>query len=315
MTQRLSLDEITKVAKWWKNSGGYPKVEVAALEPTLWRDKEYNISDVVKQLKDLEFTVSITTNGSLLSKYSEALKQAGLDLLRVSWHSLDDETFRKITGGGSLKNVKSGIISAINSGLNIKINRVLLKGYTNDVRAQADFINQYKIKLKLLDLYWTPSSASFYEKYYISPQEVISECLDNYKIDLIKNIESNGRKRVTYKTSNGGIIEYKIKESANKDHQLCNNCNFKEDCLEGYGDYFRVYPDATASLCYLRKDLTTRNYESIFINKKMPLRFVLEGRCNFNCGFPESETSWCLKQGRDFKFPSRHGAFKIEYKK
>ncbi len=315
MTKRLTLDEIIKVATWWKDSGGSCKVEVAALEPTLWKDNEHNISDVVKQLKDLDFTVSITTNGALLSKHSESLKKAGLDLLRISWHSLNDDTFKKITGGGILKNVRHGIISSIDCGLNVKINRVLLKNYTDDIVEQVKFIDDYKIKLKLLDLYWTPSSASFYEKYYISPQEVISENLQKVKLDLVKDIEHNGRKRVTYRTNNGGIVEYKIKESAEKNHEYCNNCTFKDDCLEGYGDYFRVFPDSTASLCYLRKDLATRDYKSIFRGNKTPLRFVLEGRCNFNCGFPDSTVSWCLKQSRDFKFPSRDGVIKFEHKR
>ena len=313
MTIRLPFNEIIRLATWWKDSGGSSKVEIAALEPTLWRDCEHDISDVVKQLKDLKFIVSITTNGSLLSKYSEPLKKSGLDLLRISWHSLEEETFRRITGGGNLRNVREGIISSINHGLNVKINRVLLKNHTHDILEQVKFVDKYKIKLKLLDLYWTPSSASFYEKYYISPQDVISEELTGLELSLVESLEKNGRKRVTYKTKSGGIIEYKLKESAEKNHKHCNNCSFKNDCLEGYGDYFRIFPDSTASLCYLRKDLATKNYESIFKKDNTPLRFVLEGRCNFNCGFPDSTISWCLKQGHGFKFPSRDGVIKIDH--
>jgi cyclic pyranopterin phosphate synthase len=314
MIQRTPLSEIIKIATWWRESGGSSKVEVAALEPMLWRDNAHNVCDVVKELKELGFIVSMTTNGTLLSKYSEPLKKSGLDLLRVSWHSLDDETFKKITGGGILNNVKKGIISAIENEIDVKINRVLLKGHTDDLCDQIEFINLYKVTLKILDLYWTQSSADLYQKYYISPQDALFKCLS--KLDLIyMNSENNaGRSRIKYKTKHGGIVEYKIKESAEKTHKYCMDCSFKNECLEGYGDYFRVFPDTTASLCYLRKDLATKDHDSIF-KENIPLRFVLEGRCNFNCGFPDSEVSWCLKQGRGFKFPNRFGVVRIEHKR
>lgn len=311
MIERISFEDILKIADWWKESGGSSKVEIAALEPTLWKDGDRDICDIVKYLKENGFIVSITTNGSTLSKYSKSLKEAGVDLLRISWHSLDDDVFKDITGGGNQEIVVRGLLKSIELGINVKINRVLLRGYTKDIRDKVGLIDKYKLKIKLLDLYWTPSSNDFYEKYYISPQEVILNELDGFYLEKVDNIEASGRSRVSYRTKNGGVVEYKVKESAEKNHEYCKECKFKDECLEGYGDYFRVFPDSSASLCYLRKDLATYDYSSIF-KEETPLRFVLEGRCNFNCGFPGSKTSWCLKQGRGFSFPSRKEVIKIE---
>lgn len=291
------------------------KVEIAALEPMLWKEEGHTVCNVVEKLKNMGFFVSMTTNGSLLSRYSTDLQSAGLDLLRVSWHSLDEDVFRRITGGGKLDVVRQGILDAIESGINVKINRVLLRGFTDDLGKQVEFVDRHRMTLKVLDLYWTPSSAKQYDQYYVSPQEVLAPFLQDSTLKAVEDQNGFGRQRKKYATANGGMIEYKIKETAEKSAELCCKCSFKDECIEGYGDYFRVFPGSTASLCYLRQDLATKDYDSIFGEGKMPLRFVLEGRCNFNCGFPNEEVSWCLKQGRGFKFPDRSGVIKIEHQR
>ena len=315
MFDRISFDQIKNIASWWKTAGGASKIEIAALEPLLWKDGKHSISDVVSMLKDMDFFVTMTTNGSTLTKHANSLKRSGLDLLRISWHSLDADVFRKITGGGKLTSVYNGIIAAIDCNLPLKINRVLLKGYINDLGEHIKFIDCHKLTLKILDLYWTPSSADLYNKYYISPMDALNDLIEEHQlIEITSNTQNNttGRHRKIYRTPNGGAVEFKIKETAQKTATPCQKCSFINECLEGYGDYFRVFPNGDASLCYLRTDLSTKNYDSIFSNGIMPLRLVLEGRCNFNCGFPTEQSSWCLKQGRGFIFPNRSGVIEIE---
>ena len=147
MLDRISFDQIKSIASWWKTAGGSSKIEIAALEPLLWKDGKHSISDVVSMLKDMDFFVTMTTNGATLTKHANSLKRSGLDLLRISWHSLDADVFRKITGGGKLTSVYNGIIAAIDCNLPLKINRVLLRGYTNDLGEHIKFINYYKLTL------------------------------------------------------------------------------------------------------------------------------------------------------------------------
>ncbi|ELV08572.1 radical SAM protein [Wohlfahrtiimonas chitiniclastica] len=319
--QYLSMKYISELAHLWLKMGGSKKVDIAALEPMLWKDEEYNIIDVVAIFKDLGFHVSMTSNGAYLARFAQNLYSAGLDLLRISWHSMSDTNYKYITGGGKLSKLLVGLEEANKSGLNISINRVLMKGYTSDLYDQIKFIDQYKMRLKLLDLYWTPDSAQDYNRYYISPQDALSEfihsgCIVPFSDDSHKH----GRSRVKFQTVSGGVVEYKLQETVNRNSTVCQECNEKNNCLEGFGDYLRVFPDASVSLCYLRKDLSisildeknkiyfprffTNGYLSEFIHD-IPLRLVLEGRCNFNCGFPDSKKSWCLKQGRGYFFPER----------
>jgi molybdenum cofactor biosynthesis enzyme MoaA len=318
---RLSYKQIISVAEEWLSLGGQAKVEVAALEPLLWAEDKLRISDVVNALKNIGYVVSITTNGSLLENHAESLKKANLDLVRLSWHSINAVDYKEITGGGSLHCFMTGLEKAIEVGLNISINRVLLAGFTQDITEQVRFIDNHKIRLKLLDLYWTPSNAVFFDKYYLNPKDVIDALeLEKNFLQPVDFANQGTRSRVQFKTPNGGKIEYKLSSTAKKKHSVCYGCDKKDFCLEGYADYFRVFPEGTGSLCYLRKELAVHifddnkanlikfaeycNSEELVI-KQIPLRLVLEGRCNFNCGFPKSNDSWCLKYDLGYKFPIR----------
>lgn len=317
--QYLSFEKINNLACWWLENSKSRNIEIAALEPLIWKSSDHNIIDVVRVFKEKGFYVSMTSNGAYLKKYALLLKDAGLDLLRVSWHSMDEEIYKNVTGGGKLHKLLDGLSEASSCNLNISINRVLMKGYTDDLAQQIEYVDKYKLRLKLLDLYWTEDSAIDYLHYYISPQDVLNKYISDRKIFLLedKNFK-HGRERIRYSTKNGGVIEYKLQSTVNRP-PICESCFQKENCLEGFGDYLRIFPNGEASLCYLRNDLGTTFFkgdhisiESDFMNSTLaehintiPLRIVLEGRCNFNCGFPKSTSSWCLKQGRGFIFPTR----------
>lgn len=104
---------------------GIKSVKLTGGEPTLRRD----LIEIVKALKDVGVKeVSMTTNGVLLSKLAFKLKEAGLDRVNVSLHSLDKGLFKEITGVDMLDLVIKGIKEAIRAGLRpIKINFVVTK--------------------------------------------------------------------------------------------------------------------------------------------------------------------------------------------
>lgn len=79
----------------------------------------------IEGLKD----IGLTTNGVMLKKFAEKLKQAGLKRVNVSLDSLNDELFGKINGRNiGTKPVLEGIEAAKQAGLGVKINMVVKKG-------------------------------------------------------------------------------------------------------------------------------------------------------------------------------------------
>ena len=71
-----------------------------------------NLPDLVGELTTLEGVedVALTTNGMLLAQHAAELKANGLQRVTVSLDSLDDEVFRKMSGGfGGSDEVLEGI--------------------------------------------------------------------------------------------------------------------------------------------------------------------------------------------------------------
>jgi len=77
--------------------------------------------------------ISLTSNGTLLSKYAVELKEAGLKRVNVSLDTLKKDKFKHITGMDGLGEVLSGIEAAREAGLcPVKINTVVLRGINDD---------------------------------------------------------------------------------------------------------------------------------------------------------------------------------------
>jgi len=112
-------------------SMGINKVRLTGGEPLLRPD----LSKLVWMLSQIEGIddISLTTNGTLLSKCAVELKQAGLKRVNVSLDTLKADRFKRITGVAQLGEVLSGIKSAHGAGLRpVKINTVVLRGINDD---------------------------------------------------------------------------------------------------------------------------------------------------------------------------------------
>jgi cyclic pyranopterin phosphate synthase len=76
--------------------------------------------------------LTLTTNGSLLSKYADELVDCGVKRINVSLDTLDPAKFRTITRWGDINKVLAGIDAAQAAGLAVKINAVALKNMNED---------------------------------------------------------------------------------------------------------------------------------------------------------------------------------------
>ncbi len=77
--------------------------------------------------------LSMTTNGTLLARYADALAQAGLRRVNISLDTLDPKRFRQTTRLGTLAEVLAGRKAALRAGLRpVKINTVVIRGLNDD---------------------------------------------------------------------------------------------------------------------------------------------------------------------------------------
>jgi cyclic pyranopterin phosphate synthase len=215
----MSCVDVLAVAGLWKQAGGRSEVELGALEPTLWRDGSLDIVDLTRALVETGVNVTMTTNGSTLWKHAAALKKAGLSLLRISWHTTEPETFREISGFGDYDTFKQGICAAAEAGLRMSFNRVLLKGHTDDLPNQLDLIQRFNLRLKLLDLLWTPALATVYQGLYQDWRPIIRRHVLP-RTALIERVSGVGGRQPIIRANpfNGRVVEvgfkHRVEEAA-----------------------------------------------------------------------------------------------------
>jgi len=131
----LSFEEITRVAALFV-AHGVEKIRLTGGEPLLRK----NIEALIAQLRALEtpsgrpLDLTLTTNGSLLARKAQALKDAGLDRVTVSLDAIDDVVFRRMNDVDfSVDDVLKGIEAAHAVGLGpIKVNMVVKGGMNDD---------------------------------------------------------------------------------------------------------------------------------------------------------------------------------------
>lgn len=118
----LSYEELCRICKAaaelgitrFKITGGEPLVRLGCPE----------LIGMIKRLPKVE-QVTLTTNGILLDRYLDELVKNGLDAVNISLDTLDQASYKQITGFDELLRVKENIGKAAETGIRVKINSVL----------------------------------------------------------------------------------------------------------------------------------------------------------------------------------------------
>jgi cyclic pyranopterin phosphate synthase len=128
----LSLEELDRLASAFVHLG-VKKLRITGGEPLVRKGILGFFNAMSRHLKTgaLE-ELTLTTNGSQLSRFAGELAAAGVRRVNVSLDTLDEAKFARITRWGRLPQVLEGIRSAQAAGLRVKINTVALKGVNEE---------------------------------------------------------------------------------------------------------------------------------------------------------------------------------------
>ena len=133
----LSYEDLFKFIKVSIDEG-ITKVRITGGEPLLREGLDQFIKMIYDYKNDLD--LALTTNGFLLPKVAQKLKDAGLKRINISLDSMTAATAAKIAQKDVLETVLEGIQAADDAGLKIKINCVPIKGINDvDVIEVLDF--------------------------------------------------------------------------------------------------------------------------------------------------------------------------------
>ena len=126
----LTIEELATLGETFVGLG-VTKLRITGGEPLVRR----GIIDLLERLGQLPGLkeLCLTTNGTHLPRYAQAIKEAGVDRINISLDSLNPERFRQLTRFGDINQVLDGIKAAQAAGFKrIKLNCVALKHYNAD---------------------------------------------------------------------------------------------------------------------------------------------------------------------------------------
>lgn len=128
----LTLEELDQLASAFIRLG-VRKLRLTGGEPLVRKDILTLFRSLARHLESGALDeLTLTTNGSQLSRYAADLAALGVRRVNVSLDTLRDDRFRALTRGADLAQVQAGIAAAKAAGLQVKINAVALKGVNDD---------------------------------------------------------------------------------------------------------------------------------------------------------------------------------------
>jgi len=176
---------------------GFKKYRLTGGEPTVRR----NIVDIVHGIASTPGVnnLSMTTNGILLDRLAEPLKQAGLDRVNVSIDTVDPERFHKITRWGHLDDIWRGIEAAERAGLlPIKLNAVVVRGFNDhDVADLAKLTLDNPWQVRFIEMMPFGDVAGFAQNAVVTDQEIRDQIAEDYMpLELLHDGRLDGEARL-----------------------------------------------------------------------------------------------------------------------
>ncbi len=184
---------------------GIKKIRLTGGEPLVRK----GLTTFVKEIKehtDVE-EITLTTNGSLLSKFAEELKKVGVNRINVSIDSLKPERYQLITGGFNLSDIIEGIRAAQDAGLfPIKVNTVLIRGFNDDeILDFCHFAADNNVTVRFIEFMPIGNSNEWNKSSIIKGKEILDKISEYFTLAKIEKHIFEGP-ALNYRLSNGAKI-------------------------------------------------------------------------------------------------------------
>ena len=224
----LTFEEITRLARLFVDHG-VRKVRLTGGEPLVRKD----LPVLVKMLAEIPgLDLTLTTNGSLLERQAQALKDAGLKRVSVSLDSLDNEVFKAMNDVDfPVDRVIRGMEAAASVGLTpVKVNMVVKRGLNEDsILPMARFFREKGYILRFIEYMDVGNTNGWRMDDVVPAAEIIKRISTEMPLEpLDPNYTGEVAERWRYKDGSGevGVI-------ASVTQAFCRTCNRARLSAEG----------------------------------------------------------------------------------
>ena len=224
----LTFEEIARLARIF-STFGVKKIRLTGGEPLVRKDLHLLIAQLA-EIPDLDLT--LTTNGALLAKNAQALKDAGLNRVSVSLDSLDNDVFMALNDVDfPVEKVLEGMEVAQRVGLDpIKVNMVVKRGVNeSSVLPMAHYFRQKGYILRFIEYMDVGHTNGWRTNDVVSAKEIVDMISAELPLEpLDPNYKGEVANRWRYKDGSGeiGVI-------SSVTQPFCRDCNRARLSAEG----------------------------------------------------------------------------------
>jgi cyclic pyranopterin phosphate synthase len=196
---------------------GLKTIRLTGGEPLLYRELEA----VIKGIKTLGIDdIRMTSNAFLLERNAVKLKQAGLRSVNVSLDAMDEDSFFRMTRRKQLQRTLKGIGVAIEAGLEVKINSVIMRGQNHDqVLPLLDYAIAHNIPIRFLEVMAMGHLYGNAEQHLFTQQDILNTIATKYNFMRLPRKPSATANY--WQTEQGGIFGI----IGNESEPFCQDCN------------------------------------------------------------------------------------------
>jgi cyclic pyranopterin phosphate synthase len=214
----MTADEIFGIAQTFAQNG-VDKIRLTGGEPLLRKD----FPEIISKLSSLDILLSITTNGILIDRHIDVLKQFRIKKINLSLDTLVASKFQTITLRNQFQKVIDNLHLLLNHDFHVKVNVVLMKGFNDNEIVDFVKLTQF-LPISVRFIEFMPFAGNEWDRSkMVSQNEILSLVGNTFTEGEIQKLEDE--KNFTART-------YKIKDFqgdfgiiSSITNPFCDSCN------------------------------------------------------------------------------------------
>lgn len=215
--QILSFEALFQFCQFMVQNG-IEHIRITGGEPLMRQGVVHFVAELQKLKKIGLKQISMTSNGHYLKKYAQDLKRAGLDNINVSLDSLDAAQFFQLTQK-QLQPVLEGIQAALDVGLPLKINSVLIQGKNEDqIIPLVQWAKDLAIPLRFIEFMPLDGDRHWNAEHVVSEQQILDTLATKFSINPLTEHTRSPARQYWVEGHQIGII-------STITHAFCGECD------------------------------------------------------------------------------------------